>query len=106
MAIVNAGALPIYDDIQKELLKLCEDAIFNRDPNATENILLFAEASKNKADGKVKDAMEWRNRPVQERLAHSLVKGIVEFIIEDTEEARLQVILQSNALMETSTLKR
>jgi len=99
MAIVNAGALPIYTDIEPELLKLCEDAIFNRTEDATENMMAFAEKEKErlaalKAAGaggavvvKSKDA--WRQLPVNERLSHALINGIVDHIDADTEEARL-----------------
>eukprot|EP01125_Pyxidicula_operculata_P021148 TRINITY_DN8045_c0_g1_i1.p1 TRINITY_DN8045_c0_g1~~TRINITY_DN8045_c0_g1_i1.p1 ORF type:complete len:1249 (+),score=367.38 TRINITY_DN8045_c0_g1_i1:3864-7610(+) len=89
MAIVNAGALPIYSDIDPTLLKLVEDAIFNRDPKATEHLLDYAQQLKDKgntkADAKVE---EWRTLSVEERLSHALVKGLVTHIIEDTEEVR------------------
>ncbi len=89
MGIVNAGALPIYDDIPKDLLKLVEDVIFNRSPDATDKLLAYAEASKKKGTEKsTANAIEWRNLPVKERLVHSLVKGIVEYIEQDTEETR------------------
>lgn len=93
MGIVNAGALPIYDDIPKDILKLVEAAILNTHPEATEQLLAFAQElkeNKNSRESSVKktDLLEWRNEPVEERLKHSLVKGIVDFIIEDTEEAR------------------
>lgn len=92
MAIVNAGALPVYSDIPKDLLELIENAIFNRSPEATEALLKRAEHDKeNKAAGGVKDAKkaeEWRALPVTERLSHALVKGITEYIIEDVEECR------------------
>lgn len=92
MAIVNAGALPVYSDIPKDLLELCENAILNTSPEATEKLLARAEADKeNKVSGAVKDpkkAEEWRSLPVGERLAHALVKGIVDYIVQDTEEAR------------------
>jgi 5-methyltetrahydrofolate--homocysteine methyltransferase len=95
MAIVNAGALPVYIDIEPELLKLCEDAIFNRSPSASEALVNFAEAfrAKKAAGGpegakaaKQEDA--WRSTPVEDRLSHALVKGLVEFIEADVEEAR------------------
>lgn len=92
MGIVNAGALPIYDDIPKDLLKLVEDVIFNRTPAATDNLLAYAEASKKKGSDKQQvNTVEWRTRPVNERLSHALVKGIVEFIDQDVEEARVTV---------------
>nr|AGT02551.1 5-methyltetrahydropteroyltriglutamate-homocysteine [Herpetomonas muscarum] len=99
MAIVNAGALPVYTDIDPTLLQLVEDSIFNRCPEAPERLTEFAErlraqkaasGGKGAADGAEKHAKvsEWRTLPVEERLTHALVKGIVEFIDEDVEEAR------------------
>lgn len=97
MAIVNAGALPIYDDIDPEIRRLCEDAVLNRNDNATEAMLELAEKEKTRIqilkDGgidvkAVKAAAEWRSRPVKERLIHALLKGIDEFVVADTEEAR------------------
>ena len=92
MGIVNAGMMEIYEELPKDLLVLVEDVIFNRNEGATEAMTTYAEQVK--GGGKVieKD-LEWRNKPVKERLAHSLVKGITEFIIEDTEEARLQSVM-------------
>lgn len=87
MGIVNAGQLPVYDDIPKELLVLCEDALWNRDPEVTEKILNYA-ASHGKDAVKQEDSEEWRKLPVNERLSYALVKGITKFIDEDTEEAR------------------
>ncbi|XP_060796282.1 methionine synthase [Neoarius graeffei] len=89
MGIVNAGSLPVYDDIDKELLVLCENLIWNRDPDATEKLLLYAQ---NHAKGgkKVIQTDEWRNGSVEERLEYALVKGIEKFVVEDTEEARVQ----------------
>ena len=87
MGIVNAGQLGVYAEIPKELLERVEDVIFDRRPDATERLVDFAETFK----GQKKDAVEelaWRKGTVQERLTHSLVKGITDFIIEDTEEAR------------------
>jgi 5-methyltetrahydrofolate--homocysteine methyltransferase len=87
MGIVNAGQIEIYDSIDKELLEKVEDVLLNRRPDATERLVDFAESIK--SEGKQeKKADEWRNNTVEERLKHSLVKGITEFIIEDTEEAR------------------
>eukprot|EP01117_Protostelium_nocturnum_P005758 TRINITY_DN2077_c0_g1_i2.p1 TRINITY_DN2077_c0_g1~~TRINITY_DN2077_c0_g1_i2.p1 ORF type:complete len:989 (-),score=460.04 TRINITY_DN2077_c0_g1_i2:76-3042(-) len=90
MGIVNAGALPIYDDIPKELLELVENSIFNRGADSTDRLLEYAEQLKKKGKEKTETTqLEWRTKPVRERLSHSLVKGIVEFIDQDTEEARL-----------------
>uniref|UniRef100_A0ABI7XGW0 Methionine synthase n=1 Tax=Felis catus TaxID=9685 RepID=A0ABI7XGW0_FELCA len=88
MGIVNAGSLPVYDDIHKELLQLCEDLIWNKDPEATEKLLRYAQTH-GKGGKKVVQTDEWRNGPIEERLEYALVKGIEKHIIEDTEEARL-----------------
>ncbi|XP_062980412.1 methionine synthase [Elgaria multicarinata webbii] len=89
MGIVNAGNLPVYDDIHKELLQLCEDLIWNKDPDATEKLLRYAQTH---AQGgkKVVQTDEWRNGSVEERLEYALVKGIEKYVVEDTEEARLK----------------
>lgn len=89
MGIVNAGNLPVYDDIDKELLLLCENIIWNRDPDATEKLLLYAQ---NNAKGgkKVVQTDEWRKSSVEERLEYALIKGIEKHVVEDTEEARVQ----------------
>jgi len=87
MGIVNAGMLAVYEEIPKELLELVEDVLLNRRPDATERLIKFAETVK--AGGKVEAVEdEWRRGTVEERLSHSLVKGIVDFIEQDTEEAR------------------
>ncbi|XP_023686661.2 methionine synthase [Paramormyrops kingsleyae] len=89
MGIVNAGNLPVYDDIDKELLQMCENLIWNRDPEATEKLLLYAQ---NNAKGgkKVIQTDEWREGSVEERLEYALIKGIEKYVLEDTEEARAQ----------------
>src|SRR5690606_3501070 len=89
MGIVNAGQLAIYDDIDKELLTLVEDVLLDRKDDATETLLTFAETVKGK-DKKEEVEQEWRKGTVEERLSHALVKGIVEFVEADTEEARLK----------------
>lgn len=89
MGIVNAGQLEVYEEIPKDLLELVEDVLLNRKPGATERLVDFAETVKQKGKGEIKKD-EWRNGTVQERLKHSLVKGIVDFIEGDTEEARKQ----------------
>jgi 5-methyltetrahydrofolate--homocysteine methyltransferase len=89
MAIVNAGQLPVYDDIPKDLLEHVEDIIFDRRPDATERMVSFAETVKGGGVERELD-LSWREGPVQERLSHALVHGIVDFIEEDTEEARQQ----------------
>ncbi len=90
MAIVNAGQLDIYDDIEPELRERVEDVILNRRDDATERLLDIAERYRGQKGETQKKDLSWRERPVNERLAHSLVHGVNEFIIEDTEEARLQ----------------
>ncbi len=90
MAIVNAGQLTIYDDIPDELRELVEDVILNRRPDATDRLLDIAE--KYRGDGKAKAAIsndEWRKLSVAKRLEHALVRGITDYIVADTEEARL-----------------
>jgi 5-methyltetrahydrofolate--homocysteine methyltransferase len=87
MGIVNAGQLAVYEDIPPDLLELVEDVIFNRRPDATERLVAFADRVK--GTGKKREAdLGWREKPVEERLAHALVHGIVDFIEADTEEAR------------------
>ncbi len=87
MGIVNAGMLAVYEEIPKDLLLLVEDVIFNRRPDATERLVEFAETVKSAGKAATKDEA-WRGLPVEERLSHALVKGIVEYIEADTEEAR------------------
>ncbi|HEX6322989.1 MAG TPA: methionine synthase [Vicinamibacterales bacterium] len=87
MGIVNAGQLVVYEDIEKELLEHVEDIIFNRRPDATERMMEFAARVKG-AGRKQEHDMTWREAPVEKRLAHALVHGVVDFIVEDTEEAR------------------
>src|ERR671937_2196193 len=89
MAIVNAGQLPVYDDIPKDLLEHVEDLIFNRRPDATERMLAFAQTVHGEALRPEQD-LSWREGSVEERLSHALVHGIDAFIEEDTEEARQQ----------------
>ncbi|KAJ1879022.1 hypothetical protein LPJ71_010847, partial [Coemansia sp. S17] len=88
MGIVNPGFLTIYDEIPKDLLQICEDALWNRDPEATEKLLEYAQSHGKDVTAKVEEE-EWRAQPVRSRLKHALVKGITKFVVEDTEEARL-----------------
>lgn len=92
MGIVNAGQLEIYDNVPEKLRNAVEDVILNRHNDATENLLEIAEEYRANAVGKEDDtsALEWRGWPVEKRLEHALVKGITEFIVEDTEEARVR----------------
>ena len=95
MGIVNAGQLGVYEEIPKDLLELLEDVLFNRRADATERLVDYAEKIKHSkspgspAQAKSEDA-EWRRAPVEDRLKHALIKGIVDYIDQDTEEALLQ----------------
>jgi 5-methyltetrahydrofolate--homocysteine methyltransferase len=88
MGIVNAGQLGIYEEIPKELLELVEDVLLNRRPDATERLIAFAETVKGQKTELAAKEEEWRLGTVEERLSHALVKGIVEHIDADVEEAR------------------
>ncbi|WP_020658435.1 methionine synthase [Amycolatopsis benzoatilytica] len=87
MGIVNAGQLAVYEDIPKDLLELVEDVLFDRRGDATDRLVEFAETVKGNGTKRVVD-LSWREAPVTERLSHALVHGIVDFIEDDTEEAR------------------
>jgi 5-methyltetrahydrofolate--homocysteine methyltransferase len=87
MAIVNAGQLEVYEDIPKDLLEHVEDIVFNRRGDATERMVAFAENVKGGGLER-EDDLTWREGSVEDRLAHALVHGIVDHIVEDTEEAR------------------
>nr|WP_246855535.1 methionine synthase [Vibrio crassostreae] len=91
MGIVNAGQLEIYDNVPEDLRDAVEDVVLNRRDDSTERLLEMATEYLERAVGKVEDksALEWRTWPVEKRLEHSLVKGITDFIVEDTEEARV-----------------
>ncbi|MEQ2262993.1 hypothetical protein XENORESO_001807, partial [Xenotaenia resolanae] len=87
MGIVNAGNLPVYDDIDKELLLLCENLIWNRDVDATDKLLAYAQ-NKGKGGKKVIQTDEWRTASVEGRLEYALIKGIDKHVVEDVEECR------------------
>jgi 5-methyltetrahydrofolate--homocysteine methyltransferase len=87
LGIVNAGQLAVYEDIEHELLERVEDVLFDRRPDATERLVEYAGTISGEGTRREFD-LSWREAPVEERLAHSLVHGIVDFIEEDTEEAR------------------
>jgi 5-methyltetrahydrofolate--homocysteine methyltransferase len=89
MGIVNPAMLEVYDEINKELLELVEDVILDKREDATERLLDYSEKNKSVKKEKVEE-LEWRTKPLQERITYSLVKGIDRFIEEDVEEARLQ----------------
>ncbi|MDQ0439797.1 5-methyltetrahydrofolate--homocysteine methyltransferase [Kaistia dalseonensis] len=88
MGIVNAGALPVYSDIDPELRELCEDVVLNRRADGTERLLEIAERFKGGASTKKEADLAWREWPVEKRLEHALVSGLTDFIEIDTEEAR------------------
>jgi len=87
LGIVNAGMIAVYDEIPKDLLGMVEDVILNRRPDATERLVTFAENYKSKGK-KVEEDLAWRKEPVERRLSHALVKGIVDYVETDVEEAR------------------
>ena len=89
MGIVNAGQLQVYEEIEPSLKQLCEDVILNRNADATDKLLAFAETVKAKGKTVVKDEA-WRSDVVEKRLSHALVNGITDYIDADTEEARLK----------------
>ena len=89
MGIVNAGQLGVYEEIPKDLRDAVEDVVLNRHPDAGEKLVKMAESVKGGGKEQVED-LEWRKGTVQERLTHALVRGITTYIVEDTEEARLQ----------------
>jgi 5-methyltetrahydrofolate--homocysteine methyltransferase len=91
MGIVNPSQLQVYDDIDKTLLELVEDVLLNRRDDATERLVEHAESLKGITKEKTEKDEAWRKGTVEERLSHALVKGIVEYIDEDTEEARLKL---------------
>ncbi len=90
MGIVNAGLIEVYEDIDKKLLERVEDVILNRRDDATDRLMEFAESLKDVGGRTVQRDLGWRESTVEERLRHSLVRGITEYIIDDTEEARLK----------------
>jgi 5-methyltetrahydrofolate--homocysteine methyltransferase len=89
MGIVNAGQLGVYEEIPRDLRDAVEDVVLNRSPDAGERLVKMAESVKGGGKEQVED-LEWRKGTVQERLTHALVRGITTYIVEDTEEARLQ----------------
>jgi len=91
MGIVNPAQLQVYDDIPKVLLELVEDVLLNRRDDATERLVNHAETLKGQAGQKTEKDEEWRKGTVEERLSHALVKGLIEYIDVDTEEARVKL---------------
>jgi len=90
MGIVNAGQLGVYSDIPSDLLEHIEDVLLNRRPDATERLVDFAENFKGQRKENIED-LSWRDESVQQRLTHALVRGINTYIVEDTEEARIEI---------------
>ncbi len=88
MGIVNAGMIEVYEEIPPELLERVEDVLFNRREDATERLTDFAEQVKGSGGRSIKKDLSWRENPVEKRLEYSLMRGITDFIVEDTEEAR------------------
>jgi 5-methyltetrahydrofolate--homocysteine methyltransferase len=88
MGIVNPSQLEVYDEIPKELLELVEDVVLNRREDSTERLLEYADKNKESAKKESKQDLEWRKAPLEDRLSHALIKGIIDYIDEDTEEAR------------------
>ena len=100
MGIVNAGQLTIYADIEPELLERIEDVILNRREDATERLLEVADTAKGRGPGAAAD-LAWRDGDIQDRITHALVNGITEFIVEDTEEARLAAVRPIDVVEQT-----
>lgn len=88
MGIVNAGMLQVYDQIDPTLRELCEAVIWNKHPQATEDLITWSQAHTSQGSQKAEKKDEWRSLPVEERIKHALVKGLDEFIEADTEEVR------------------
>lgn len=91
MGIVNAGQMAVYDEIEPELRERVEDVVLNRRPDATERLLEIAERYRGGGKEQSGPDLSWRDAPVAERLKHALVRGITDYIVEDTEEARKSV---------------
>ena len=91
MGIVNAGQLEVYDEIEPRLLSKIEDVLFDRHENATDELIDFAATVQDKGKRKDSRDLSWREGTVEKRLEHALINGIVEFVVDDTEEARLKL---------------
>ncbi|MGE3868577.1 MAG: methionine synthase, partial [Pseudorhodoplanes sp.] len=90
MGIVNAGQIAVYDDLDAELREACEDVVLNRRPDAADRLLAIAERFRGQGKEKNEADLAWREWPVEKRLSHALVHGITDFIVGDTEQARLK----------------
>ncbi|MDC1175693.1 vitamin B12 dependent-methionine synthase activation domain-containing protein, partial [Bacteriovoracaceae bacterium] len=91
MGIVNAGMLEVYEDIKPELKQKVEDVLFDKHPEATDDLINYAEQFKGQSKKKDRNNLEWREKELQDRITYSLIQGIVEFIEKDTEEARKEL---------------
>lgn len=93
MGIVNPALLQVYSDIPSDLLVLCEDVVLNRRPEATEELTTYAQNIKNEAGGEAAEhhVQKWRNDPLPDRIAHALIKGVTDYIEQDTQEAYEQL---------------
>src|SRR5215217_5035835 len=101
MGILNAGQLAVYDEIDEDLREAVEDVVLNRRPDSTERLLSLAEKYRDRDDAEVEEKdQEWRSWPVDRRLEHALVKGIAEFVEEDTEEAERPLDVIEGPLMD------
>lgn len=98
MGIVNAGMLEIYEDIKPELKEKVENVIFNKSPDATDELLDYAEQFKGQSKKKDRNDLSWREKSLEDRISHSLVQGITTFIEEDTEEARKKLQIPLNVI--------
>ena len=90
MGIVNAGMLEVYEEINPELLTYVEDVLLNRRPDATDRLLAYADSIKGEGQTKKSVDLSWRKGPLQDRITHSLVHGVVDYIEDDTEEGRAE----------------
>ena len=98
MGIVNAGMIEVYEEIPKDLLERVEDVLFNRRPDATERLTDYAEQVKGDGGRTIQKDLAWREWPLEKRLEHALVRGITDFIEEDTEEARQKLPAPLNVI--------
>jgi 5-methyltetrahydrofolate--homocysteine methyltransferase len=91
MGIVNAGAMPVYDEIPAQLLGPIEDVLFDRHPDATEALTALATEHRGSTERRLEEDLSWREKPVRERLVHALVQGIDRYVADDAEEARQEL---------------
>src|SRR6185436_7988520 len=99
MGIVNAGGLPVYEDINGELRERIEDVLLNRRADATERLIEIAERHKSGGEKKKEDDLAWRNASATERLKHALVKGVDAFVEADTEDVRREYVARGERVL-------